>query len=86
MNKGLVLADLGKYDEALQAFDKIDPRNFEVKIRWFGKGHDQAINFWEAKGKGLEALGRKTEAEQAFEKEKELRKTKAAVQENEVGD
>jgi Flp pilus assembly protein TadD len=59
-NKGIALEDLGKYDEAIQAFDKaleLDPQNAEA---------------WSEKGYALGELGKYDEAIQALDKAIEL--------------
>jgi tetratricopeptide (TPR) repeat protein len=59
-NKGVALADLGKYDEAIRAFDKAIEINPQYVAAWAGKSIV------------LKALGRTAEADAAFAKVKEL--------------
>jgi len=59
-NKGNALYNQGKYDEAIQAYDRateIDPQYTEA---------------WDDKGEALKALEKTTEANDAFAKAKEL--------------
>jgi len=59
-NEGTFLAGLGKYDEAIKAFDeaiRLDP-NY--------------VDAWSNKGNAFKLLGRTTEADVAFAKAKEL--------------
>lgn len=61
-NKGINLKNMGKYEEAIKAFDEVinkTDRNFTASA-------------WEYKGKALEALGKTTEANDAFDKAKDL--------------
>jgi tetratricopeptide (TPR) repeat protein len=60
VNKGVDLTDLGKYDEAIKAFDKaieLDPKN---------------ANAWQEKGWALHGLGRYNDAIKALDKAIEL--------------
>jgi|WetSurMetagenome_2_1015567.scaffolds.fasta_scaffold00586_1 tetratricopeptide (TPR) repeat protein len=59
-NKGADLFGQGKYDEALQAFNKAIEINPQLAGAWTGKGY------------GLKALGRYDEAVQAFDKAIEI--------------
>jgi tetratricopeptide (TPR) repeat protein len=59
-DKGLALGIQGKYDEAVQAFDK------SIEI------NPQKENAWYNKGNAFKALGRITESNAAFAKAKEL--------------
>jgi Flp pilus assembly protein TadD len=62
-SKGIALEDLGKNDEAMQAFDsaiQLDPQNAAA---------------WGDKGYALESLGKTTEAAAAYAKAKELNNT-----------
>ncbi len=59
-NKGFILYEMGKYEEAIQAYDKaieIDPNYLLV---------------WNNKGIALEKLGRYDEAAECYNKAKEL--------------
>ena len=59
-NKGLSLANLGRYEEAITSYDKvieINPNN---------------ANAWYNRGTALDNLGRYEEAQNCFEKAKQL--------------
>ena len=58
---GNALNHLGKYDEALKAYDKA------IEL-----GPSEATVDWQNKGYALKALGRDSEAEIAFAKAREL--------------
>ena len=59
-NKGVALIHQGKYDEAIQAYDKA------IEI------NPQYADAWNNKGNALNKLGRTTESNAAFTKAKEL--------------
>lgn len=60
MDKGAELFEQGKYDEALQAYNKAIEINPQLVVAWSGKA------------KALRALGRTTEADAAMAKAREL--------------
>jgi hypothetical protein len=78
-DKAYAFNDLGKYEEALDAYNealKIDP---DKAVTWYNKGYNMAINIsleyanaWHNKGWTLNQLGRYEEAIIAFNKSIEL--------------
>ncbi len=63
-NKGVVLFNQGKYDEAIMAYDEA------IQLAPY---YAAVAATWNNKGVALKALGRTAEAEAAFTKAKELR-------------
>jgi tetratricopeptide (TPR) repeat protein len=60
VNKGTALFSQGKYNEAIQAYDKAIELNPNLVLAWYNKGN------------AFKALGRISEADAAFAKAKEL--------------